>query len=214
MPPPYKVDRQADSDSCGYHALANGINALKGKTVTTPQTLIGRPDAPSPVQRIADSQFNERLAVHGLPFKVTRPMKDGQRMPLGEALRSYGPGGVFIALAKADIHDEKTGEMSADYHTVVITDYKSNPDDAKKDTWNVLCSASGSTKVITEEGNFKYNFGAGSNGVRNKSFLLTIEGCQVLEESASAGGFATAKEGGFFKDLFCCCNFFGKSSED
>lgn len=213
MPPPYKVDRQTDSNSCGYHALANGINLLKRKTIITSNVLIGSSSAPHPVPRIGDSEFNSLLAANGLSFKLTRPMAGAQPMPLSDALRAFGAGGVFIAKAKVTIHDELTGEVSTDYHSIVITDYKSNPDDISKDSWNVLCSACATTKVITAE-NLTYSFGSGAKGVLKKSYVASIEGCQILEDAATPGGFTSPKNGGFFKDLFSCCCCFGKYAED
>ena len=206
MPGPYHVPRQDDSHSCGFFALAAAVrlkdpnNGTKGEMLRQRSPEITGRSLP----RVHDSELNSVLSSANLNYKVTRPMAGDQPMPLLVALRSKGPDGVFIAKAKAKISDNNRNE-STDYHIVTITDYVADPGDPNKDRWTVLCSATGQTVEVKAE-HLGYAFYTNLGKPDERTFLLSIESCQVFEPSKTPGGRAEEPTClGFFKDLFSSC---------
>jgi hypothetical protein len=207
MPIPAMVEKQDSDNSCGYHAISNAISVLDGPSIAPLSNLMDCPE--KSVSRLAPGTINAVLIKKNLPYKVTTPMDENGVMPVRDALRKYGADAVFIAKANMRRTDAETGAVTDDKHAIVLAGFTPYPGNSMLDSWQVLDSAVGPKRVLSDCENLKYAYATKSGGKDKATFEITIEGCQILERSATPGGATTPAPRSFFSDLFarCCCCF-------
>ena len=205
-PPDARCQKQTDRDSCGYYALANAVNDLRGNNLIDAQTLKGKDGG-----RVNKLEFNAVLKGGGLsndchvviPYQAT---DEAQKPDLINAALQ-GRDSTFIGHDRATITTTDTSGASStetDYHYAMRKKSDAKPTYPEFQAFKVKCWAAGK-QVDTMPGmGMRYEF-----RTKIQAFSLSLVDVLAVRQgpdpAARPDPIAPKSFLTWLKGKICCC---------